>query len=85
MATVPWERIIAPKYLGGIGLGSLKLKNLGLLVKWWWMYSNESEPLCKRVLKSIQKLPLKFLSLSDLLQVKHGPFHDIAIQAQKNS
>lgn len=33
---VAWERVIAPKCVGGLGLGSIKALNISLLVKLWW-------------------------------------------------
>lgn len=33
---VAWEKVIAPKESGGLGVGSIKALNLGLIVKWWW-------------------------------------------------
>lgn len=33
---VSWDRLKAPKDVGGAGLGSLRNLNLALLAKWWW-------------------------------------------------
>lgn len=35
LVTVNWEAFEAPKSIGGLGLGNIHLKNLGLLTKWW--------------------------------------------------
>lgn len=32
---VAWEKVVAPKNVGGLGLGSLKAFKLSLIVKWW--------------------------------------------------
>lgn len=37
--SVAWNDMQIPKCMGGLGFGSFKLKNLGLLLKWWWRYS----------------------------------------------
>lgn len=33
---VAWEKIMAPKDKGGLGLVSLRAFNLSMIVKWWW-------------------------------------------------
>lgn len=33
--TISWDSFKAPKELGGLDLGNLSPKNLGLLTKWW--------------------------------------------------
>lgn len=66
LPTVAWNKLEAPKELGGLGLGSLKLKNYGLLIKWWWRFCYVDDALWKRVLQSIHNLPNKFLSLQKL-------------------
>lgn len=40
----------APKELGGLGIGFIRMKNLGLLLKWWWRLCGEDEALWKKVL-----------------------------------
>ena len=31
---VSWEKAILPKYMGGLGIGSVRMKNTALLSKW---------------------------------------------------
>ena len=33
---VAWDKLKAPKDVGGAGLDSLRNLNLALLAKWWW-------------------------------------------------
>lgn len=42
---VAWEKFVAPKNVGGLGLGSLKAFNLSLIVKWWWRLRTEENTL----------------------------------------
>ncbi|KAJ9564338.1 hypothetical protein OSB04_000304 [Centaurea solstitialis] len=49
-----WEKTIAPKNLGGLGIGSLKAANIALLLKWWWRIMNEDSALWVKVIQSIQ-------------------------------
>lgn len=69
LITVAWKMIEAPKDFGGLGVGSLKLKNLGLLVKRCWRYCNTDASLWKKVIQSINNLPNKFMSYSELSQI----------------
>ncbi|KAK1423484.1 hypothetical protein QVD17_18787 [Tagetes erecta] len=61
-----WDRIMAPKNMGGLGIGSLRAMNLALLGKWWWRAKSETNSLWYRVIKAIHynnrmffPLPLK--------------------------
>lgn len=51
---------------GGLGVGNIKIKNLGLLAKWWWRFTNNKESLWKRVTKSCHNLISSKPSLKDL-------------------
>ncbi|KAL6554936.1 hypothetical protein OROGR_006194 [Orobanche gracilis] len=53
---VAWDRITAPKEVGGLGLGSIKTLNMALLIKWWWKFFKESDALWVDVLKGIHGL-----------------------------
>ncbi|KAJ0895798.1 putative RNA-directed DNA polymerase [Helianthus annuus] len=50
---VAWNDIMAPKELGGAGLGSLKEANYALLAKWWWRFKMENDSIWKKVVWSI--------------------------------
>ena len=47
------KKTIAPKSLGGPGIGSLHSANTTLLVKWWWRLKVEEEALWAKVVKAI--------------------------------
>lgn len=66
-----------PKDLGGLGFGNIKIKNLGLLEKWWWKYSNEFNPLWKRVVQSTNDLKSNFASISTFYHISKGTFNYI--------
>ncbi|KAM0036425.1 putative reverse transcriptase zinc-binding domain-containing protein [Helianthus debilis subsp. tardiflorus] len=50
---VAWNDIMAPKEIGGAGLGSLKEANYALLAKWWWRFKKENNSIWKKVVWSI--------------------------------
>lgn len=56
MPLIKWETIQKSKHLGGLGVGDLQIKNVGLLFKWWWRFSSEGNTLWKRVICSIHNL-----------------------------
>ena len=41
-----------PKAAGGLGAGDLIVKNIAMLFKWQWHFSNEEELLWKRIVCS---------------------------------
>lgn len=73
--TVSWKDMEAPKALGGLGFGNIKMMNLGLLSKWWWKFSTQSNPLWKQVVMSISGSYSHFCSLS---QFPIGPWIEVA-------
>ncbi|KAI3517218.1 hypothetical protein L1887_16430 [Cichorium endivia] len=56
---VKWEKVVAPKDKGGLGLGSLKALNIALITKWWWRLRSEKTALWSRVIKGIHNLTNK--------------------------
>ncbi|KAJ0511446.1 putative RNA-directed DNA polymerase [Helianthus annuus] len=62
MHWVRWENVTKPIASGGLGLGSLKDMNSGLLAKWAWRYKTEAGRLWRKVISSIHFDP------------KHGNF-----------
>lgn len=53
------------KDLGGLGVGNILHKNLILLFKWWWRYSESDYSLWKRILLSIHNIGgMKALTVS---------------------
>ncbi|XP_071703947.1 uncharacterized mitochondrial protein AtMg00310-like [Rutidosis leptorrhynchoides] len=49
---IKWSHALKNKASGGLGIGSLKAKNLSLLAKWWWRLKHEKRSLWARVIKS---------------------------------
>ena len=50
---VEWNRSMAPKHLGGLGIGSLKSANVALLSKWWWRIKIDRDALWSKVITTI--------------------------------
>lgn len=50
---VSWDRVSLPKNYGGLGLGAFKHRNNALPQKWLWQFTQEDNPLWKRVITSI--------------------------------
>ncbi|GJU54017.1 putative RNA-directed DNA polymerase [Tanacetum coccineum] len=50
---VQWQKVIADKKDGGLGVGSIKAKNLSLLGKWRWRFLNEKDALWSKVISKI--------------------------------
>lgn len=53
MAWISWRKFTAPMKKGGLGVGSLKAYNLGLLTMWWWRWKTEDQSLWKNVISAI--------------------------------
>lgn len=63
-----------PKEYGALGFISIKVKNRGLLAKWWWKFSDEISPLWKRVVKSTYVITNNFASTITLHNISGGTF-----------
>ena len=50
---VRWQKILAGKKDDGLGVGSIKAKNMSLLGKWRWRYLNETGALWRKVISKI--------------------------------
>ncbi|KAJ0450914.1 putative RNA-directed DNA polymerase [Helianthus annuus] len=48
-----WERIIAAKSMGGLGIGGIRDMNLALMMKWRWRLKVDSEQLWVKVIEAI--------------------------------
>ncbi|KAJ0881016.1 putative RNA-directed DNA polymerase [Helianthus annuus] len=55
MIWIKWEKIVASKEFGGLGVGSIRDLNLALLVKWWWRLKMEPHQLWVQVVEAIHK------------------------------
>ena len=53
---IKWSDIELPKELGGLGVGNIMQKNLILLFKWWWRFSEADNTLWKRILMSVYEI-----------------------------
>jgi len=52
---VAWERIMAPKSVGGLGLG-IRALNLALLCKWWWRLKKDQSSIWARTIHGIHNI-----------------------------
>lgn len=53
---IAWRSIELPLSLGGLGVGNILYKNLILLFKWWWRFSDADNTLWKRILLSVHNI-----------------------------
>ena len=53
---IGWSDIELPKEMGGLGVGNIMHKNLILLFKWWWRFSETDNSLWKRILNSVHDI-----------------------------
>nr|KAJ0220562.1 hypothetical protein LSAT_V11C200090910 [Lactuca sativa] len=56
MAWIAWDKTLAAKDRGGLGIGSLKAQNIALLGKWWWRFKNFPDSNWAVVIKAIHGL-----------------------------
>lgn len=50
---VRWQKILADKKDGSLGVGSIKAKKLSLLGNWRWRFLNEKYALWRKVISKI--------------------------------
>ncbi|GJU82243.1 RNA-directed DNA polymerase, eukaryota, reverse transcriptase zinc-binding domain protein [Tanacetum coccineum] len=50
---VQWNKVLAPKDKGGLGISSLYALNRGLMFKWVWRFLSQDSSLWSRVIKAI--------------------------------
>ena len=53
MALVKWELVQQSKEKGGLGVGDIEVKNVALLLKWWWKFATAEDQMWKRVINAI--------------------------------
>ena len=58
--------------MGGLGVGNIMHKNLILLFKWWWRYSESDNVLWKRILMSVHDLKHLKASSAAFNKIKAG-------------
>ncbi|GKD07238.1 RNA-directed DNA polymerase, eukaryota, reverse transcriptase zinc-binding domain protein, partial [Tanacetum coccineum] len=61
---VRWQKILADKKDGGLGIGSIKAKNMSLLGKRRWHYLNETGALWRKVISKIHGFDGGFEAIS---------------------
>lgn len=54
-----WEQITRSKANGGLGVGSLRSLNIGLMLKWWWRLKTKPNALWCKVIINIHNLVRK--------------------------
>nr|GEZ69937.1 RNA-directed DNA polymerase, eukaryota, reverse transcriptase zinc-binding domain protein [Tanacetum cinerariifolium] len=55
ISRVNWNKVIAPKDKGGLGVSSLYALNMGLLFKWIWRFLTQGSSLWAKVVKAIHE------------------------------
>ncbi|KAK1372699.1 hypothetical protein POM88_028892 [Heracleum sosnowskyi] len=53
MHMLKWDVVCSRKKVGGIGIFSLKRRNIALLAKWWWRHMTEPDSLWNKILTSM--------------------------------
>lgn len=53
---VSWDKVTASKEDGGLGVGSIRALNIGIIVKWWWRLKHKSSSLWSWVINGIHNL-----------------------------
>ncbi|KAI3509571.1 hypothetical protein L1887_24947 [Cichorium endivia] len=66
---VAWEKVLASKSAGGLGVGSIRALNVALIVKWWWRLKTEKDALWGKII-GLEKLQTKYPSLYNLEERK---------------
>ena len=69
---VKWSDIELPREMGGIWVGNIMHKNLILLFKWWWRFSESGNTLWKRILQSVHDISRAKASSETFRKVKDG-------------
>ena len=70
--TIKWSDIELPKELSDVGIGNIMHKNLILLFKWWWRFSETDNSLWKRILLSVHDIKEDKASADTFHKVKDG-------------
>ncbi|KAK1420098.1 hypothetical protein QVD17_21428 [Tagetes erecta] len=60
---IKWATIMAPRDMGGLGIGSLRSLNLALLGKWWWRAKTERKSLWFKIISAIHHNSRSFNSI----------------------
>lgn len=80
-----WSKIEALKDLGGLEFGNIKIKNLGLIAKWWWNFSIDEGSDWKKVVKSTHSLMSKKAYLPLFSSMNYGTLREVVKPTKKLS
>ena len=69
---IKWSDIQLPKEMGGLGVGNMMHKNLILLFKWWWRFSDSNCSLWKKIIKSVHEIKGVKASSEAFSKVREG-------------
>ena len=69
---VKWSDIELPREMGGLGVGNILHKNLILLFKWWWRFSETDNTLWKRIIQSVHDISGHKASMDTFRTVRTG-------------
>ena len=83
--TIKWANIELPKELGGLGVGNMMHKNLILLFKWWWRFSESDDCLWKKILMSVHEISGLKASSGTFSKVKEGMWAQLMSDEAKSS
>lgn len=72
LPAIKWANIELPKQLGGLGVVNILFKNLILLVKWWWHYSESGFSLWKKIMMSVHNIRCFKASCDSFNSMKYG-------------
>ncbi|KAI3751226.1 hypothetical protein L2E82_22274 [Cichorium intybus] len=56
---VAWDKVLASKSAGGLGVGSIRALNVAMIVKWWWRLKTEKDSLWGKVIVGLHNLKNK--------------------------
>ncbi|XP_057532930.1 uncharacterized protein LOC130810822 [Amaranthus tricolor] len=63
--------------MGGLGVGNILHKNLILLFKWWWRFSESDNTLWKRIIKSVHDIKGDKASMDTFRNIKTGTWSSL--------
>ena len=69
---VKWSDIQLSREMGGLGVGNIMHKNLILLFKWWWCFTESDNTLWKKILQSVHEIKGGKASSETFSKVREG-------------
>lgn len=72
-----WRLLEVPKSLGGLGLGNIQHKNLGLLAKWLWRFICDPLPLWRGIISEKYKYGSLFSIRELQIPITCGPWRNL--------